>query len=68
MTLHKDLKAKRKACGLTQVQMAEMLAYSPDHYAKVEQGKARISASFYTRAVNIMLKYHQKTRDVLAHD
>jgi transcriptional regulator with XRE-family HTH domain len=65
MTLHKDLKAKRKACGLTQVQMAEMLAYSPAYYARIEQGRERISQAFHNRAINVMLKYLQKTKGIL---
>lgn len=45
----KKLKAWRADLGLTQVQMAEKLAYKYDYYRKVEAGHHPLSNHFLTR-------------------
>jgi transcriptional regulator with XRE-family HTH domain len=41
-TVVRLLKATRKACGLTQVELAQALGLTQSHLSKIERGEARI--------------------------
>lgn len=59
------LKELRKMAGLEQDQLAEMLAYSHNHYHLIERGKRPMPPGFALRAIAKMRKHLKHVDSIL---